>query len=146
MCTDEAVVYEAEDTNTVAPVIPETKAEPVTLGSLLKNESVAELLAAKRVVEGLLAERVNQEYSALRDNAAALAEATGCPVEQVLESLMPKTGRPARKLTVVEAPKPERVKYRHPENAELTWSGRGKQPGWLRDALQEYDEQDLLAA
>ena len=146
MCTDEAVVYEADDTNIMAPVIPEPKAEPVTLNSLLKNESVAELLSAKKVVEGLLAERVNQEYAALRDNASALAEATHQPVEQVLESLMPKTGRPARKLTVVEAPKTERVKYRHPENSELTWSGRGKQPGWLRSALEQYDEQDLLAA
>jgi DNA-binding protein H-NS len=146
MCTDEVVGYEAEGTNTVAPVIIEPKAEPVTLNSLLKDENVSGLLAAKKVVEGLLSERVNQEYSALRDNAAALAEATGCPVEQVLESLIPKTGRPARKLAVVEAPKTERVKYRHPENSELTWSGRGKQPGWLKDALQEYDEQDLLAA
>lgn len=146
MCTDEAVVYEAEDNNTVVPVVSETKAEPVTLSSLLKNESVAELLEAKKIVANLLAERVNQEYAALRDNAAALAEATGCPVEQVLESLIPKTGRPARKLAVVEAPKPERVKYRHPENAELTWSGRGKQPGWLRAALEQYDEQELLAA
>jgi DNA-binding protein H-NS len=146
MCTDEVVGYEAEGTNTVTPVITEPKVEPVTLNSLLKNESVAELLAAKKVVEGLLADRANREYSALHDSAVALAEATNQSVESVLASLIPRTGRQARKLTVVEAPKPERVKYRHPENAELTWSGRGKQPGWLKDALQEYDEQDLLAA
>ena len=146
MCTDEAVVYEAEDNNTVVPVITETKAEPVTLSSLLKNESVAELLGAKRVVEGLLEQRIAQEYEALRANAAAIAEATHQPMESVLESLMPKAGRSGRnKLTVVET-KPERVKYRHPENAELTWSGRGKQPGWLRAALEQYDEQELLAA
>ena len=148
MCTDEVLTYEAVSVNLDedAPTIAESKAAPVTLSSLLKDESVAGLLAAKKVVEGLLAERVNKEYAALRDNTSALAEATGQPVEQVLESLMPKTGRPARKLTVVEAPKPERVKYRHPENSELTWSGRGKQPGWLRAALEQYDEQDLLAA
>jgi DNA-binding protein H-NS len=145
MCTDEVVGYEETNTIEVAPVVPEDKAEPLTLSSLLKNESVAELLEAKKIVANLLAERINQEYAALRDNAAALAEATGCPVEQVLESLIPKTGRSARKLTVVEAPKPERVKYRHPESADLTWSGRGKQPGWLRAALEQYDEQDLLA-
>ncbi len=27
-------------------------------------------------------------------------------------------------------------KYRHPQNAELTWSGRGKQPTWLKEALE----------
>ena len=25
-------------------------------------------------------------------------------------------------------------KYRHPENASLTWSGRGRQPGWIKEA------------
>ena len=26
-------------------------------------------------------------------------------------------------------------KYRHPENAEITWSGRGRKPAWIVDAL-----------
>lgn len=25
------------------------------------------------------------------------------------------------------------AKYRHPENSDLTWSGRGRRPSWLRD-------------
>ncbi|MEE4212421.1 MAG: H-NS histone family protein [Parvularcula sp.] len=28
-------------------------------------------------------------------------------------------------------------KFRHPENPELTWSGRGRQPGWIKDALEQ---------
>jgi DNA-binding protein H-NS len=27
------------------------------------------------------------------------------------------------------------VKYRHPENAALTWSGRGRHPRWFDEAL-----------
>lgn len=27
------------------------------------------------------------------------------------------------------------VKYRHPENPALTWSGRGKRPTWMNEAL-----------
>lgn len=151
MCTDEAVVFADDvDENRVATMqensLMEMASRPTTLNSLLKDESVAGLLGAKKIVEGMLANRIQQEVDAMRANAAAIAEATQQPIEQVVESLMPKVGRAARKLTVVEVPKPERVKYRHPENSELTWSGRGKQPGWLRDALQEYDEQDLLAA
>ena len=30
---------------------------------------------------------------------------------------------------------PSVAKYRHPENPELTWSGRGRKPGWISDAL-----------
>ena len=32
------------------------------------------------------------------------------------------------------APRP--AKYRHPENPSLTWSGRGRQPGWIKEALE----------
>jgi DNA-binding protein H-NS len=28
------------------------------------------------------------------------------------------------------------AKYRHPENLDLTWSGRGRRPTWIRDALE----------
>lgn len=28
-----------------------------------------------------------------------------------------------------------KVKYRHPENAEITWSGRGRPPGWIKSGL-----------
>lgn len=147
MCTDEVLSVEETPVVSFDKFVDDPKPATVNdqLNGLLKTESVAELLAAKKVVEGILAERIQQEVDAMRANALAIAEATRQPIEQVVESLMPKTGR-GRKLAVVETAKVERVKYRHPENAELTWTGRGKQPGWLRAALEQYDEQDLLAA
>ena len=40
---------------------------------------------------------------------------------------------------VEAAPKKARAavqpKYAHPENPSLTWSGRGRQPQWFRDAI-----------
>lgn len=27
-------------------------------------------------------------------------------------------------------------KYRHPENPSLTWSGRGRQPAWIKEAVE----------
>ncbi|QYX58705.1 H-NS histone family protein [Roseovarius sp. SCSIO 43702] len=27
-------------------------------------------------------------------------------------------------------------KYRHPENPELTWTGRGRQPRWIKEHLE----------
>lgn len=26
-------------------------------------------------------------------------------------------------------------RYRHPENASMTWTGRGRQPGWVKEHL-----------
>ncbi len=28
-------------------------------------------------------------------------------------------------------------KYRHPENPEVTWSGRGRRPSWVNEALEK---------
>lgn len=28
-------------------------------------------------------------------------------------------------------------KYQHPENPELTWTGRGRQPAWIKEGLEE---------
>jgi DNA-binding protein H-NS len=37
-----------------------------------------------------------------------------------------------------KAPKePSKIKYRNPANPEQTWTGRGKRPQWLRDALDQ---------
>ena len=53
-------------------------------------------------------------------------------------------GRPgARKAPAGVAKAP--AKYRHPENASLTWSGRGRQPGWYKDALAEGKSREDLA-
>ena len=38
---------------------------------------------------------------------------------------------------------PVAPKYRHPENAAITWSGRGRRPGWIKEAQakgQSFDD------
>jgi DNA-binding protein H-NS len=37
-------------------------------------------------------------------------------------------------------------KYRHPENPALTWSGRGRQPSWFKEAIDTVNREDLLIA
>jgi len=34
-----------------------------------------------------------------------------------------------------KSPGPVGAKYRHPEKPEITWSGRGRQPAWLKDVI-----------
>lgn len=40
------------------------------------------------------------------------------------------------------APRP--AKFQNPENAEQTWSGRGRQPQWFKDAIAAGATQDDL--
>ncbi|MEM9432145.1 MAG: H-NS histone family protein [Pseudomonadota bacterium] len=44
-------------------------------------------------------------------------------------SLADLSGKPKAK---ANSPK---AKYRHPENPTLTWSGRGRQPVWIKEGL-----------
>jgi DNA-binding protein H-NS len=38
-------------------------------------------------------------------------------------------------------------KYEHPENSALTWSGRGRQPAWFKEAIEAgHSRDDLLVA
>ncbi|WP_392337429.1 H-NS family nucleoid-associated regulatory protein [Loktanella salsilacus] len=50
--------------------------------------------------------------------------------------------RTVKKTTAVSPPK-----YCHPENPEQTWTGRGRQPDWMKDALEngQSKEEFLIA-
>ncbi|WP_043917472.1 H-NS family nucleoid-associated regulatory protein [Jannaschia aquimarina] len=37
------------------------------------------------------------------------------------------------------------AKYRHPENAAMTWSGRGRQPQWYKDHIENGGKAEDLA-
>ena len=37
-------------------------------------------------------------------------------------------------------------KYRHPENPEVTWSGRGRKPAWIMEGLASGKELEDFAA
>jgi len=47
------------------------------------------------------------------------------------------TGLSPKKAKTVSPPK-----YRHPENPEMTWTGRGRQPDWMKDALENGQSKD----
>lgn len=58
-----------------------------------------------------------------------------------IEAVAAKFGFKAADLLGGKAPKAYRAKgsvspkYRHPETASVTWSGRGRKPGWIVDGL-----------
>ena len=42
---------------------------------------------------------------------------------------------------------PRPAKFRHPEDRDLTWSGRGRQPTWFKEAIEAGTKpEDLRAA
>ncbi len=63
-----------------------------------------------------------------RKEALAAAEAAAREKGFSLNELMGAATKPAKK----SAP----PKFRHPENPAFTWSGRGRQPAWFKEALE----------
>jgi DNA-binding protein H-NS len=87
--------------------------------------SLFELKALQRFVAKAIdeySERKKMEAMAVLE---AQAKELGFSLAELTGTKKPRksSGRPA-------------AKYRHPENSGITWSGRGPQPGWFKDALQ----------
>lgn len=62
-----------------------------------------------------------------KSDARAALEAQAKELGFTLAELLGQTARKTRS--------PVAAKYRHPENASVTWSGRGRKPHWFSDAL-----------
>ena len=76
------------------------------------------------------------QYEAKRKNEALAAiEATakehGFSVAELTGSASAKKGK-----------QPLPPKYAHPENPSLTWSGRGRQPAWIKEGLESGKSMD----
>lgn len=76
-------------------------------------------------IEKELTKREQDKRKAAIDAVAAAAKEHGFS----LQELVGGTGKSG------SGKSPQPPKYRHPENPEVSWSGRGRQPGWIRDGL-----------
>jgi DNA-binding protein H-NS len=102
----------------------------------LSKLSIPELEALARDVQEELVNRRETEKQRVLDQMRELAGSIGMTLEELLISQ--RGGRAAKGVVA--------VKYRHPENPDLTWSGRGKRPQWVNDALAEGKTLEDLAA
>lgn len=95
----------------------------------LKQMSRKELLSLRDRIEKTLASLKKKELKAAREAAEkaaashgfSLAELTGDAPKARKKKKGPKTKAPA--------------KYKNPANADLTWTGKGRQPQWFKDAM-----------
>lgn len=98
----------------------------------LPIESLEELVA--RATE-LLAQRREEKRTAFVAEVSERAKHLGIPLDQLIAELSGRNqgseGRGRR--ASHSAP----IKYRDPDNPADSWSGRGKQPNWLRQKLSE---------
>lgn len=71
-----------------------------------------------------LKRREKEDKAKARKEIEAIAAAHGFSLDDLLGGV----SEPKVKKAVA-------VKYRHPENADLAWTGRGRQPKWVADFI-----------
>ena len=89
----------------------------------LDELSLVELKKLEKDVARAITTYEERQKAEARAEAEAIAKKFGFSLNQLVDggSAKPKA-----------APEP---KYRHPENPSITWSGRGRKPGWISAGL-----------
>ena len=90
----------------------------------LDKLSYAELLKLQERIEAAIAEKRVEDAASTKEALRAMAEKAGLDIRE----LFGKRGSP--KGTGV-------AKYRNPKDSSQTWTGRGRKPNWLVDAVKK---------
>lgn len=96
------------------------------------NELEALTKKTQQLIEQKKKEKIDQAYAQLVD----IAQSVDMTLDQLIAHGQKKKSKPTRKV----APR-----YRNPKDASQTWTGRGKQPRWVVDALAKGKKLDDLA-
>ena len=89
----------------------------------LSSLTVTELRDLQQQIPAELKRREVQEKANILNEVRAFAKARGFALEELVGKEV-KIKAPTGKV---------KVKYRHPENASLEWTGRGRQPKWVAE-------------
>ena len=93
----------------------------------LSNMSSAELRDLQEKVKRELKQRESHDLAKAREQIAAIAHGVGVPLKDLLAGV----GSGTRAKTGSVAPR-----YRNPADASQQWTGRGRQPKWVKEWLE----------
>ena len=100
----------------------------------IENLSYKELLDLQKRVQAAIAERRETEQEQVRRKILELARQSGLDVSELLGGKAPRKTKKAA------------VKYRNPADPSQTWTGRGRKPKWLVEALEKGNKLERFAA
>lgn len=94
----------------------------------LSKLSLSDLKKLLTSIPAEIKKREKEEKTKAIKEIEAFAAERGFSLEELVGTSVIKTKK--EKGTVA-------VKYRHPEKADLTWTGRGRQPKWIAEYLAQ---------
>jgi len=99
--------------------------------------SLMELKALERQIPREIRRRSAEEKSNVRRKLEKLAQENGFTLAELMEG--------GRRVTTRRVANKGVAKYRHPQLENLSWSGRGRKPGWVEKWLAEGGKLEQLA-
>ncbi len=102
----------------------------------LESMSLDDLKKLSRDVERAIASFEDRKRREARKALEKVAREFGLSVEEVVGMQKAGSGRASKSA----------AKYRNPANPSDTWSGRGRQPGWYKDAIAKGKSPDSMLA
>lgn len=93
----------------------------------LTNYSIAELKGLQHDIEREIKSRQQQDLQNAREQILAIAQSTGLSIDELLTL----NGKKSKGSTGQKV----RAQYQNPDDSSRTWTGRGRQPKWVVDAL-----------
>lgn len=106
----------------------------------ISNLSISELEAlAKQIPAEIQRRKIAEKEKALQE-VVAFAAARGFGLDELLGT---KATAPAGSKKGTR--KPARIKYRHPQQTEQAWTGRGRKPAWVAAWIAEGNKLEALA-
>jgi DNA-binding protein H-NS len=85
-----------------------------------------ELTALRKDIDIALKSLSERKRKAALDDIGAILKKHGLSMSEVIGSEKKRAKA-----------KSGAARFRHPENAALTWTGRGRQPAWYREAIEK---------
>jgi DNA-binding protein H-NS len=104
----------------------------------LSNYNLSELKGLQFDVEKEIKNRQQDEVKKAREQILAIAQDVGLPVEELLAAKSAKSRK--------SGPSNSAAQFRNPEDNTQTWTGRGRKPKWVLDALSNGKSMDDLKA
>ena len=97
----------------------------------LSNLSLGDLRNLQEQVKQEMKKREQQELQKAREQIIAIAQSVGLPLKDLISaSGRGGKGAPGGSTGTVA------VRYRNPNNASQQWTGRGRQPKWVKEWVE----------
>jgi DNA-binding protein H-NS len=104
----------------------------------LSNLSLGDLRNLQEQIKQEMKKREVQEVQKAREQILAIAQSVGMPLKDLI-SASGRGGKSSGASTGSVA-----VRYRNPDNASQQWTGRGRQPKWVKEWVEGGKSLDKL--